>query len=173
MKVLLTKDVDNLGHAGDVKLIADGYGRNFLLPRGMAVLATVGALKGADRVKGAATARRAKDKADVESIAQVINGTVLHFSAKAGEKGKLFGSITNANIADELSKKLGREFDKRKIALREPLREAGSHTVVIKLGGDVNPSVTVVITPDGVVAAPPAPAAPVAEAAPAEVVAAA
>jgi large subunit ribosomal protein L9 len=166
MKVLLTQDVDNLGHAGDVKTIADGYGRNYLLPRGMAVLATAGALKGADRVKGAAVARRAKDKADVEAIAQVINGTVLHFTAKAGEKGKLFGSITNANIADELSKKLGRELDKRKVALREPLREAGSHSVTVKLASDVTPSVTVVITPEGTLATPEA--APVAEVASAE-----
>ena len=171
MKVLLTQDVDILGHAGDVKTVADGYGRNFLLPRGFAVLATAGALKGADRVKGAATSRRAKDKADIEAVAAVINGTIVHFTAKSGEKGKLFGSITNANIADELSKKLGHTLDKRKVALREPLREAGTHTVTVRLASDVTPTVTVVITPEGVAIAHAAPA-PAAEAAPAEAAAA-
>jgi large subunit ribosomal protein L9 len=163
MKILLTQDVDNLGHAGDVKTVADGYGRNFLLPRGLAVLATAGALKSADRMKAAAVARRAKEKADVDAIAQVINGQTLHFTARAGEKGKLFGSITSANIAAELSKKLGSQFDKRKVALREPLREAGSHSVTIKLASDVHPQVTVVITPEGTLVNEPEPAVVTAE----------
>ena len=104
MKVLLTQDVDNLGHAGEVKTVADGYGRNFLLPRSMAVIASVGAIKGADRVKNAAVARRAKNNADIESIAQLINGSTVHFAARAGEKGKMFGSITAQHVADALPK---------------------------------------------------------------------
>ncbi len=166
MKVLLTQDVDNLGHAGEVKTVADGYGRNFLLPRSMAVIASVGAIKGADRVKNAAVARRAKNNADIESIAQLINGSTVHFAARAGEKGKMFGSITAQHVADALGKQLGREIDKRKVGLREPLRELGSHTVVVRLGADVTPNITVVITPEGQVTASAAPAAPV-EAAPA------
>lgn len=153
MKVLLTQDVDNLGHAGDVKNVADGYGRNFLLPRGMAIVANASAIKSADRVKAAAVARRAKDKADIDAIAQVIGGSTVHFTARAGEKGKMFGSITAQNIADALSKQVGREIDKRKVALREPLREIGSHTIAVRLGTDVAPNITVVITPEGVVSA--------------------
>jgi len=165
MKILLTQDVDNLGHAGDVKTVADGYGRNFLLPRGLATLATVGALKRADRVRTAAVSRRAKEKDDIDATAQVINGMTIHFIARAGEKGKLFGSITSAQIAAEISKKLGRELDKRKVALREPLRDTGSHAVTVRLSAESTPQVTVVVSTEG---APSATTAVVAPAAPAE-----
>src|SRR6266542_6903322 len=111
MKVLLTQDVYNLGHAGEVKTVADGYGRNFLLPRGMAVLATEGTIKRADAVRNAGLKRRAQEQSDMEAVAQVINGVTLHFTARTGEKGKLFGSITTANISDKLSQILGKEFD--------------------------------------------------------------
>lgn len=167
MKVLLTQDVDNLGHAGDVKTVADGYGRNFLLPRGMATLATAGALKRADRVRTAAVSRRAKEKEDIDATAQVLNGMTVYFTARAGEKGKLFGSITSAQIAAEISKKLGRELDKRKVALREPLRDTGTHTVNVRLSTDVIPQVTVVVSTEGAPAPVATPAAAPAEAAPA------
>ena len=89
MKVLLTQDVFNLGHAGEVKTVADGYGRNFLLPRSMAVVATVATLKRADAVRGAAVKRRAQEQNDLEAVAQVINGQTLHFMVRTGEKGDL------------------------------------------------------------------------------------
>lgn len=161
MKVLLTQDVDNLGQAGDVKSVADGYGRNYLLPRGMAIIASIGALKTADRVKNASVARRAKDKADVDAIAHIIGGSTVHFTARAGEKGKMFGSITAQHIADALGKQLGRAIDKRKVGLREPLRELGTHTITVRLASDITPNVTVVITPEGLVTSN-APAAEVA-----------
>lgn len=159
MKVLLTQDVYNLGHAGDVKTVADGYGRNYLLPRGMAVLATAGAVKSAERIKTRNVERRARNRADVEAQAAVIGGTTVYLNARAGEKGKLFGSITAANIADELGKKLGAEFDKRKIGLREPIREVGTYSVVVRLATDVTPNITVVVLPEGVAAGSAAPAA--------------
>lgn len=161
MKVLLTQDVFNLGHAGEVKTIADGYGRNYLLPRGMAVLATAGAVKSAERIKGKAIERRARDRADVDAIATVIGGTTVTLHARAGEKGKLFGSITAAHIAAELSKKLGSELDKRKVALREPIREIGSFVVPVRLSTEVIPTVTVNVVPEGTIET----VAPVAEAA--------
>lgn len=164
MKVLLTQDVFNLGHAGDVKNVADGYGRNFLLPRSMAVLASAGVLKSAERLKAKSIERRARDRSDVEAQAAVIAGTVVTLTAKAGEKGKLFGSITAGNIADELSKKLGSEFDKRKVGLREPIRELGTFTVPIRLTGDVAPSITVVVVPEGVIRSAVPAAAPAVEA---------
>lgn len=163
MKVLLTQDVYNLGHAGDVKIIADGYGRNFLLPRGMAVLASSGAIKSAERIKARSVERRARNRADVEAQAAVIGGTTVYLNARSGEKGKLFGSITAANIADELSKKLGSEFDKRKVGLREPIREIGSYNVTIRLATDVTPNITVVVLPEGVAPSAPAAAPAVAE----------
>lgn len=163
MKVLLIQDVYNLGHAGDVKVVADGYGRNYLLPRGLAILATPGAIKRAERIKQVAMEKRAREQADIEALAQVINGTTLTFNVRAGEKGKLYGSITSSHIADAIAKKLGSEFDKRKVALREPIREIGTYTVPIRLTADVAPSVTVVVQPEGLTAQPaaqtPAPAA--------------
>ena len=168
MKVLLTQDVFNLGHAGDVKNVADGYGRNFLLPRGMAILATTSALKRAERLKSAATEKRARDKADIDALSSVIGGSSFTFSVRAGEKGKLYGSITSTQIADAISKKLGSEFDKRKVALREPIREVGTYTVPVRLSADASPTVTVIVQPEGVqLAAAPAAEAP-AESAPAE-----
>jgi large subunit ribosomal protein L9 len=164
MKVLLTQDVYNLGHAGDVKTIADGYGRNYLLPRGMAVLATSGAIKSAERIKARNVERRARNRADVEAQAAVIGGTTVFLHARAGEKGKLFGSITAANIADELSKKLGSEFDKRKVGLREPIREVGTYTIAVRLATEVTPNITVVVLPEGVSVESVTPAAPAADA---------
>jgi large subunit ribosomal protein L9 len=151
MKVLLTQDVFNLGHAGDVKVVADGYGRNFLLPRGVAVLATAGAVKSAERIKNKALTRRAQDRTNIDAQAAVIGGITVTLTARSGEKGKLFGSITAAHIAAELSKKLGSEFDKRKVGLREPIREVGTFTVPVRLSTDVSPNITVVVTPDGVI----------------------
>jgi large subunit ribosomal protein L9 len=171
MKVLLTQDVYNLGHAGDVKSVADGYGRNFLLPRGMAILATPSALKRAERLKAAATDKRAREKADVDALSSVIGGSTFTFNVRAGEKGKLYGSITSTQIADAISQKLGSEFDKRKVALREPIRDVGTYTVPVRLSADASPTVTVIVQPEGAqktaVAEAPVAEAP-AEAAPAE-----
>jgi large subunit ribosomal protein L9 len=100
MKVLLIKDVYKLGRAGDVKKVADGYGRNFLLPQGFAVLATMGALKQADKIRSQATIRRTQLNNELGGIAEKVNGTVITFSSKAGETGKLYGSITTQMIAD-------------------------------------------------------------------------
>ena len=94
---------------------------------GMAVLATAGSLKRADAVRTAAVKRRAQEQSDMEAVAQVIGGQVLHFQVRTGEKGKLYGSITAGNIAEKLTQILGKEFDKRKVALREPIRDIGTH----------------------------------------------
>ncbi len=149
MKVLLTQDVYNLGHAGEVKTVADGYGRNYLLPRGVAVLATAGAVKRADTIKAAALRRRAQEQSDMQAVAQVINGVTLTFTARTGEKGKLYGSITTAQIADNISSVLGKEFDRRKIALREPIRMVGNYSVQVRLATDIVPVVNVVVVQEG------------------------
>ena len=163
MKVLLTQDVYKLGHAGEVKTVADGYGRNFLLPRGLAFLATAGAIRQAESVKTRAVKTRATKQSDIDATAQVLTGQTIHFTARAGEKGKLYGSITSATIAAELAKLLGKEFDKRKVALREPIRDVGTYVVPVRLAADVAPTVTVVVLAEGVkqvVAAAPVAAEP-------------
>ena len=152
MKVLLLQDVYNLGQAGEVKTVADGYGRNYLLPMGLATLATPAALKRAERIKQAALEKRAREKADADALAQLISNATLTFHARAGEKGKLYGSITASQIAQALAQKMGLEaFDKRKVALREPIREVGTYSVPIRLSADVTPNVTVVVLPEGIV----------------------
>lgn len=172
MKVLLTQDVFKLGNAGEVKDVANGYGRNYLLPQGMAVLATPGALKRADALKDKSLKQRASVQAEIESVHKVIDGVVLSFQAKAGEKGKLFGSITSQQIADKLQAHLGSAtpFDKRKVLLREPIRDVGTHEVGVRLGNDMISRLMVVVTPEGQIVEKPAVAAVVVET-PAETVA--
>jgi large subunit ribosomal protein L9 len=171
MKILLTQDVYKLGLAGEVKAVADGYGRNYLLPQGLGILATAGALKRAEALKHKALQKRAAEQAEVSALASLIDGKTVSFAVKAGEKGKLYGSVTAASIAQQLSALIGAEVDKRRIELREPIREVGAHVVNVRLATDVSPKVTVVVNPEGVLvseaAAAPAPTAVVEEAAPA------
>ena len=101
MKVLLLKDVYKLGHAGDIKKVADGYGRNFLLPQGLAILATAGALKQTERIRTKASATRQVLNTELKGVADQLQGLILTFNSKAGETGKLYGSITTQMIADE------------------------------------------------------------------------
>ncbi|PJF47449.1 MAG: 50S ribosomal protein L9 [Chloroflexi bacterium] len=160
MKVLLLQDVYNLGLAGEVKTVADGYGRNYLLPRRLAVLATPTAVKRAERIKQAAIEKRAREKADVEALAQVLSKMTLTFNVRVGEKGKLYGSITSAQIADAIATNLGTPFDKRKVMLREPIREVGTYTVPVRLSAEAAPAVTVVVQQEGIADAATNPSAP-------------
>jgi len=145
MKVLLLRDHDKLGKAGDVKNVADGYARNYLLPRGLAVLASPGALKQADSIRKSEEKRRAQLHAEAEAVANQLTGTTLTFRALAGETGKLYGSITTGDIVEAIKRDKGIELDKRKVELREPLRSLGTHTVPVRLAHDLVPTVTVVV----------------------------
>jgi large subunit ribosomal protein L9 len=145
MKVLLTETVDNLGSAGEIKKVADGYARNFLIPKGLAVLATEGALKQAELRRQAETRRQKREEVKAESLAGILSQVTLTFQAKAGEKDKLYGSITNADIAEALEREIGQAIDKRKVELEEPIRELGSHHVPIKLLPDLAPRITVIV----------------------------
>ena len=148
MKVLLLKDVFKLGRAGDVKRVADGYGRNYLLPQGLAVLATPGALKQVDRIKTTATVQRNALNEELGEVAEQLNGTRLSFVARASETGKLYGSITTQMIAESISEKTGVEINKRQV-FTQPLRTLGEHTVEIRLTVDLIPEVTVVVNQEG------------------------
>jgi len=148
MKVLLLRDHEKLGKAGDVKNVADGYARNFLLPRGLAAIASEGALKQANTMRKVEEKRRAKLFAEAQAVANQVNGTTLTFRALAGETGKLYGSITSNDIAEAIQREKGVTVDKRKIELREPLRTVGTHTVSVRLASELTPSLTVVIEPE-------------------------
>lgn len=148
MKVLLKEDVDKLGYAGEVHDVADGYGRNYLLPRGLAVLATSGVLKQAAAWRAQAEARRAERRALHEELTDKINDIHLVFRAKAGETGRLYGSVTMMDVADRLNEELGTEIDRRKFD-SDSLRELGEHRVTIHLDRDFHPQLLVYIHPEG------------------------
>jgi len=145
MEVLLTETVDNLGSAGEIKKVADGYARNFLIPKGLAVPATAGALKQAELRRQAEARRQEQAKVEAESLAGALSQVTLTFQVKAGEKDKLYGSITNADIAEAFERETGQAIDKRKVELEEPIRELGSYDVPIKLLPDLAPRVTVIV----------------------------
>ena len=172
MRVLLLKDVYKLGHAGDIKKVADGYGRNFLIPQRLATLATAAAVKQAETLRQNAAITRSKLNAELSGVADKLNGLVLTFAVKAGETGKLYGSITTAQITEEIKKVSGLAVDKRNVG-HQPLREVGEFKVPVRLTTDLIPSITVILHREGearkVVEPAPAPAAapaaaPVAEA---------
>ena len=145
MEVLLTETVDNLGSAGEIKKVADGYARNFLIPKGLAVPATAGALKQAELRRQAEARRQQRENVKAESLARTLSQVTLTFQAKAGEKDKLYGSITNADIAEALEREIGQAIDKRKVELEEPIRELGSYYVPIKLLPELAPRITVIV----------------------------
>jgi len=148
MKILLLKDVYKLGRAGDVKKVAAGYGRNYLIPQGLAALATPGALKQAEYIREKATTQRDALNKEMSNVAEKMQGLVLSFSAKASETDKLYGSITTHMIAETLSEQLGVEIIRRQID-SQPLRNIGVHNVPVRLTVDLVPEVTVIVYREG------------------------
>jgi large subunit ribosomal protein L9 len=142
MEVILKEDVVNLGHRGEVVKVAEGYGRNFLLPRKLAMQATAANKAVVEQMKAAAERRYATEKAQAEELAVKLAPVALDFTRKSGEEGHLFGSVTSADIATELEAK-GFEIDRRKIQLNEPLKTVGDFDVAIKLYRDVTAQVKV------------------------------
>ncbi|HWQ84580.1 MAG TPA: 50S ribosomal protein L9 [Anaerolineales bacterium] len=148
MKVLLLKDVYKLGRAGDVKRVADGYGRNYLIPQGLAVLATPGALKQAEQIRTTAATHRSALNKELGGVAQQLGKLILTFPAKAGETGKLYGSITPQMIADVIREKSGVEVTRRQLDF-EPIRTLGEHKIHIRLTMDLIPEVVVIVHREG------------------------
>jgi large subunit ribosomal protein L9 len=151
MEVILKEDVAKLGARGDVVKVAEGYGRNFLLPRKLAIEATAGNKKVIDQMKAASVRRSAKEKTQAEELAKQFEGLSVSFLRRSGEHDQLFGSVTSGDLADALEKK-GFNIDRRKIQIHEPLKTLGEFTVPIKLHKDVTTHLKVVIekeaTPD-------------------------
>jgi len=148
MKVLLTKDVYKLGRAGDVKRVADGYGRNYMLPQGLAVLATPGARNRVESIRTKAAAQRTELNKEMGGLAEKLSGVFIAFGVKAGETGKLYGSITPAMVAESLSQKIGAPVDRHLIELA-PIRTLGEFKALVRLTVDLIPEVKVIVHREG------------------------
>jgi large subunit ribosomal protein L9 len=148
MKVLLIKDVYKLGRAGDIKKVADGYGRNFLLPQGLAVLATEGALKQVQKIKAQAEVRRNTQNSELKGVADLIKEVTLIFPAKAGDTGKLYGSITTGDIAAALTEKIRFEVKRQQVDT-QPIRTLGEFTAHVRLTMDLVPEFKVIVHREG------------------------
>ncbi len=144
MEVILKEDVAKLGSRGDVVKVAEGYGRNFLLPRKLAIEASTGNKKVIEQMRAAAVRRSAKEKAQAEELSKQFDGVSVTFARRSGEQDQLFGSVTSGDIGDALEKK-GFNVDRRKIQLHEPLKSLGEFTVPVKLHKDVTAHLKVVI----------------------------
>jgi large subunit ribosomal protein L9 len=142
MEVILKEDVPQLGHRGDVVRVAEGYGRNYLLPRKLAVQATTANKAVIEQMKQSAIRRSAVEKADSEALSKQLESVSLAFQRKTGEKDHLFGSVTSADIAEALEQK-GFSIDRRKIQLHEPLKSLGEFDVHVRLHKDVTSRVKV------------------------------
>lgn len=149
MKVVLNSDVEKLGRRGDIVDVAAGYARNFLLPRKLAIFATKGSLKQAEAMLRSRDEKDRKERTVFEEIAGRIGSTPLVIKARAGAEGQLFGSITNADIAEELEKVLGQPIDRRKVVLADPIKSLGTHQFAVNLASDVTATGTLEVTGDG------------------------
>ncbi|MBI2917578.1 MAG: 50S ribosomal protein L9 [Chloroflexi bacterium] len=148
MKIVLLQDVPGLGQLGQVKEVADGYGRNYLLPRGLAEMATAAALAKAEQLKAKEARLKAKADAELKELGELLEGLKIRLRAKAGAEGKLFGSVGAADIAAELSKQAGHEIDRRRVALEDPIKQVGIHPVTVRLSPEVTPTINVVVEPE-------------------------
>lgn len=147
MKIILTQEVENLGAAGDVVEVKNGYGRNYLLPRGVAIRWTRGAQAQADSIKQARAARSVRDEAHAEELKTKLENAPVDVKVKAGQGGRLFGSVTPADIAAALGEVAGEAIDKRTIVLGNQIKSLGSHTVSVRLLDDVSASVALNVIP--------------------------
>jgi len=147
MKVILQREVDKLGAPGDVVIVADGFARNYLIPRGLAAPAAKGAVRHADRLKRTHEERVRRDVEEARAIAERLSASPLRMPARAGEEGRLFGSITVSDVADAVEEVLGSPIDRKRLHLAEPIRSVGTHEVVLHLHPEVTATVTIEVVP--------------------------
>jgi large subunit ribosomal protein L9 len=147
VRVILKAEVRGLGRAGDIKDVTDGYARNYLLPKGLAIEATGGELKHLAQERQAEKTKKDRAHQDAEEVAKRVAEVTLVFRLKAGEQGKTFGSVTAKEVAEALKREAGADIDKTHVVLHEPLRSLGVHKVEVRLLSDVRASVTVAIEP--------------------------
>jgi large subunit ribosomal protein L9 len=137
MRVVLREDVDHLGHKGDLLEVADGYARNFLVPRGLAMKATKGIVAQADAMRRSRAARDARDQSSAAELAARLDAATIRLRVRAGEGGKLFGSVTSTDVAEAVQAQTGIDVDRRVIDLPEPIKELGAATVSVRLHPEV------------------------------------
>jgi len=143
MRIILQREVDKLGDPGDVVDVADGYARNYLIPHGLAAVASRGAVKHAERLRRTNEDRVRRTLTEAQAVAESLSATPVRVKARAGEDGRLFGSITVNDLAKELQARAGTALDRRQIHLAEPIRSVGTHEVTVHLRPDVDAKVTV------------------------------
>lgn len=145
MRVIFLQDVSSVARAGESKEVADGYGRNFLLPQRLAVIASPGVMKDMEAMMKREASRRARTEAELAELANQLNGKEITVKAKTGAKDRLYGAITAADIAAELERTHSLVIDKRKIELKEPIKQVGSYDIAVKLGKDLVSQIKVTV----------------------------
>jgi large subunit ribosomal protein L9 len=148
-RIVMRADVDGVGKKGDVLDVADGYARNFLIPKGHAIKATPGVQLQAAAMRRSRDLKDARDRESAEVVARTLVSTVVRIPARAGAEGKLFGSVTTADVAAAVAAQSGVQLDRRRLAMEEPIRSLGTHEVPVKLHPDVEFRVTVEVVPGG------------------------
>ncbi len=148
MQVIFLQDVPNQAHAGEIKPVADGYARNYLIPKGLAEVVTPEILKRAHKIKVAGDRQRARETEVMEELAQLLDNTTVTVAARVTPTGRYYGAITDARIAEELSASLGREIDRRLVSTIEPIREPGEYEAVLRLSADIQATVNIVAEPE-------------------------
>jgi large subunit ribosomal protein L9 len=148
VKVVLRDDVENIGRKGDLIEVTDGFARNFLVPRGLAMKATKGVVQQSEAMRRNREARDARDREAAQALADQLTGRRIELRARAGEGGRLFGSVTPADVVDAVRAQTGVELDRRKTQLAEPLKELGAVEVPVKLHTDVEVTLTVDVVPE-------------------------
>lgn len=148
MKIILKRNIEKIGQVGDVVEVSDGFARNFLIPQGKAISFTIGNFKQIEHLKKQETEQREGELKEVKEFAEKINNISLEIKVKAGEEGKLFGSVTSKDIVETLLKEHGIELDKKKLNLKESLKKLGVHTVLVNLYKDVTPQIKVNLISD-------------------------
>jgi large subunit ribosomal protein L9 len=147
MKLILTQEVSKLGGPGDLVEVKDGYGRNYLVPRGLAILATRGAEKQVAQIRRAREVREIRDLDQAREVAAALADLQVRLEGRAGSGGRLFGSVTGADVADAVAKAGGPKLDRRRIELGDPIKSVGEHTVTVRLHPEVVASITVDVVP--------------------------
>ena len=149
MKIVLRADVDNVGKKGDVLDVADGFGRNYLVPKGLAMVASKGVVSQAGAMRRSRDVKDARDRESAEVVARELVASVIRIPVKAGAEGRLFGSVTTADVVEAVQSQAGVELDRRRLHLAEPIKTLGTHEVPVKLHADVEFQITVEVVAQG------------------------
>ena len=147
--LILRSDVDNVGKKGDVVDVADGFARNYLVPKGVAILASKGAVEQAASMRRSRDVKDARDRESAEVVARELVPKVIRIPAKAGAEGRLFGSVTASDVVEAVQAQAGVELDRRRLQLAEPIKSLGTHEVPVKLHADVEFRITVEVVVQG------------------------